>query len=113
MLLELKKLKNLLKLLIKLFKKLKFDYLINIYNVDFSVLKNEKLTCEKFLYLIGQKMGKIKKGGIVDLDKCARIVINDWNEGKIKYFTCPPGIDKNEFLKELEKEKKEKMDLDK
>ena len=97
----------------KIIQKVNLDYLVNVYNVDFSVLKNENLTCEKFLYLIGQKMGKIKKGGIVDLDKCARIVINDWNEGKIKYFTCPPGIDKNEFLKELEKEKKEKMDLEK
>jgi nuclear GTP-binding protein len=97
----------------KIIQKVNLDYLVNVYNVDFSVLKNENLTCEKFLYLIGQKMGKIKKGGIVDLDKCARIVINDWNEGKIKYFTCPPGIDKNEFLKTLEKEKKEKMDLDK
>ena len=61
-------------------------------------------------------MGKYKKGGIVDLDKCARLVINDWNDGKLKYFTVPPGINKEEFIKELqkqEKEKKENMDLDK
>ena len=50
------------------------------------------------------------------MDKCARLVINDWNDGKLKYFTVPPGINKEQFIKELqkqEKEKKENMDLDK
>ena len=42
------------------------------------------------------------------MDKAARLVINDWNAGKLKYYTVPPGIDKNEFEKLLEKNQKDK-----
>ena len=35
-------------------------------------------------------MGKMKKGGIPDREKAARILLGDWNSGKIKYFTHPP-----------------------
>lgn len=35
-------------------------------------------------------MGKRKRGGIPDREKAARIVLGDWNSGKIKYFTHPP-----------------------
>ena len=38
-------------------------------------------------------MGKFKKGGKIDFDKAARLVINDWNEGKLKYCTIPPNMD--------------------
>ena len=34
--------------------------------------------------------GKLKKGGIVDLEKAARMVLQDWSSGKIPYFTMPP-----------------------
>jgi nuclear GTP-binding protein len=51
---------------------------------------------EEFLYLIGNKMGKFKKGGLVDLDKTARVVLKDWNEGKLKYYTIPPQVEYNE-----------------
>jgi nuclear GTP-binding protein len=43
-----------------------------------------------FLVQIAQKKGKLKKGGIADLDAAARTVLNDWNAGKITYFTLPP-----------------------
>ena len=35
-------------------------------------------------------MGRLKKGGVPDQMIAARIVLNDWNTGKIKYFTYPP-----------------------
>ena len=35
-------------------------------------------------------MGRLKKGGIPDQMVAARIVLNDWNSGKIKYYTYPP-----------------------
>ncbi|XP_047962392.1 guanine nucleotide-binding protein-like NSN1 isoform X2 [Salvia hispanica] len=34
--------------------------------------------------------GKLKKGGGVDVDATARIILHDWNEGKIPYYTMPP-----------------------
>ena len=47
------------------------DYLINAYKLDIGILKNKEISCENFLYLIGEKMGEYKKVDIVDLDKCA------------------------------------------
>ncbi|MBA0769745.1 hypothetical protein Gotri_018445 [Gossypium trilobum] len=40
--------------------------------------------------------GKLKKGGIVDVEAAARIILHDWNEGKIPYYTMPPGRNQEE-----------------
>ncbi|KAF5745964.1 guanine nucleotide-binding protein-like NSN1 [Tripterygium wilfordii] len=45
---------------------------------------------DDFLYKVATVRGKLKKGGIVDVEAAARIVLHDWNEGKIPYFTMPP-----------------------
>jgi nuclear GTP-binding protein len=100
----------------RIFKKMSQDYLFKTYELDISLLKGSELTVEKILYLIGEKLKKYKRGGLVDLDKAARLVINDWNAGKLKYYTVPPGIDKNAFEQKLlqEQNNKEKnMDVDK
>lgn len=100
----------------RIFKKMSQDYLFKTYDLDISLLKGSELTVEKILYLIGEKLKKYKRGGLVDLDKAARLVINDWNAGKLKYYTVPPGIDKNAFEQKLllEQNNKEKnMDVDK
>lgn len=47
-------------------------------------------TTERLLYKLGDKFKKYKKGGVVDFDKVARLVVKDWNDGKLKYFTRPP-----------------------
>ena len=39
-------------------------------------------------------MGRLKKGGTPDQVVAARIVLNDWNGGKIKYHTYPPEQEK-------------------
>lgn len=44
----------------------------------------------EFLTLIAKKRGKIKSGGIVDIDSAAKVVIGDWNGGKIPYMSRPP-----------------------
>jgi len=44
----------------------------------------------EFLALLAISQGKLKKGGIPDRDAAARTVLNDWNSGRIKYFTHPP-----------------------
>jgi ribosome biogenesis GTPase A len=38
------------------------------------------------------KLKKYKKGGVIDFDKVARIIVKDWNDGKLKYFTFPPNM---------------------
>lgn len=36
------------------------------------------------------KLGCLKKGAILDLDKAAQKVLLDWNNGRLIYFTEPP-----------------------
>ncbi|KAG5567310.1 hypothetical protein RHGRI_002765 [Rhododendron griersonianum] len=45
---------------------------------------------DDFLQKVATVRGKLKKGGIVDVESAARIVLHDWNEGKIPYYTMPP-----------------------
>jgi len=44
----------------------------------------------EFLAKLAISLGKLKKGGVPDRDIAARIVLGDWNSGKIKYCTHPP-----------------------
>ncbi|XP_054168702.1 guanine nucleotide-binding protein-like 3 homolog [Oppia nitens] len=44
----------------------------------------------QFLTLLAKRFGKLKKGGLLDIEGAARKVLNDWNIGKIKYYTIPP-----------------------
>ncbi|KAJ7961504.1 guanine nucleotide-binding protein-like NSN1 [Quillaja saponaria] len=45
---------------------------------------------DDFLRKVAAVRGKLKKGGIGDDNAAARIVLHDWNEGKIPYYTMPP-----------------------
>merc|ERR1719468_1048671 len=44
----------------------------------------------EFLAKLAIASGKLKKGGVPDRNLAARIVLQDWTTGKIKYFTHPP-----------------------
>ena len=98
----------------KILRKMTMDYFLKTYNLDISILKGSELTLEKVVYLVGEKLKKYKKGGIVDLDKSARIIINDWNLGKLKYYSVPPGIDKNIYDEQIKQNemKNKKMDVE-
>lgn len=45
---------------------------------------------EEFLSLLAKRLGKLRKGGVPDVRVAARKLLQDWNSGKIKYFTQPP-----------------------
>ncbi|KAL4607699.1 hypothetical protein ACB092_09G193800 [Castanea dentata] len=45
---------------------------------------------DDFLQKVATVRGKLKKGGVVDVEAAARIVLHDWNQGKIPYYTMPP-----------------------
>lgn len=47
-------------------------------------------TTDEFLQHIAQHRGKLKKGGTSDLQAAAKIVLQDWNDGRIPYYTMPP-----------------------
>lgn len=44
---------------------------------------------DDFLQKVAMVRGKLKKGGIVDVDAAARIVLHDWNEGMCEYHFVP------------------------
>lgn len=79
--------------------------------------------CAEFLAKLAIQMGKLKKGGVPDREMAARIVLSDWNSGKIKYCTHPPeqpadNVGESEIVTEFAKdfsldelEKGEKMDF--
>lgn len=47
-------------------------------------------SCHELFCSLAKKMGRFKKGGIPNFEDGARRLINDWNNGKIKYYTHPP-----------------------
>ncbi|XP_042499414.1 guanine nucleotide-binding protein-like NSN1 [Macadamia integrifolia] len=55
---------------------------------------------DDFLLKVATVRGKLKKGGIVDVEAAARIILHDWNEGKIPYYTMPPSRKRDEHLEE-------------
>jgi len=44
----------------------------------------------QFLMNVAHKRGKLMKGGIPDLEAAARVILHDWNAGKLDYYTLPP-----------------------
>ncbi|XP_076883240.1 guanine nucleotide-binding protein-like NSN1 [Bidens hawaiensis] len=53
---------------------------------------------DDFLFKVATLRGKLKKGGIVDTSAAARIVLHDWNEGKIPFYTMPPTRNNGEVM---------------
>ena len=39
---------------------------------------------------LARRLGKLRRGGVPDLESTARHLLNDWNAGKISYFTPVP-----------------------
>ena len=44
----------------------------------------------QFLVHVGKRRGKLMAGGVIDREAAARVVLRDWNEGKIPFFTPVP-----------------------
>lgn len=44
----------------------------------------------EFLQLLSRRLGKLKKGGAPEVTAAARVVLSDFNAGKISYYTVPP-----------------------
>ncbi|RIA98011.1 guanine nucleotide-binding protein-like 3 [Glomus cerebriforme] len=68
------------------------EQLMTRYNVPMFRDTNE------FLLHLARQRGKLRRGGIPDIDSAAKIVLQDWNSGKIPYYTIPPAIDKNNVI---------------
>ncbi len=47
---------------------------------------------DEFLYQVAVKRNKMSKGGVPDRKLAARLVLLEWNSGKIPFFTLPPTV---------------------
>ncbi|CEQ39166.1 SPOSA6832_00668 [Sporobolomyces salmonicolor] len=53
-----------------------------------------------FLLEVARGKGRLRKGGVPDLDGTARSVLRDWVQGRIPYYTSPPSAASTQALKE-------------
>lgn len=53
-------------------------------------------TVDQFLGLMAVKLGKVKQGGIPHKEAAARMVLKDWNAGKVPFYSMPPAEELNE-----------------
>ena len=47
----------------------------------------------EFVKQVGIRRGRLRHGGVVDEDETARMILHDWNDGRIGYYTLPPDDD--------------------
>jgi len=69
-------------------------------------------TPEEFFSLKAKREGKYKKGGVLDRDAAARSLIDDWNRGKIRYYTVPPEAPSSEVSSTIVKEMAAEFNLE-
>nr|CAX32467.1 nucleostemin-like protein 1 [Isodiametra pulchra] len=67
-----------------LLKKVTREKMMIIYNIRAFE------TVRELLAIVAYKKGFIKKGGIPNLTQAAKSIIEDWNSGRIRYYTNPP-----------------------
>ncbi|KAJ3085993.1 Guanine nucleotide-binding protein-like 3, partial [Quaeritorhiza haematococci] len=60
------------------------EQLMLLYNIPYFQTVND------FLIHIARIRGRLKKGGVPDLENAARVVLRDWNAGRIAFYTVPP-----------------------
>lgn len=48
---------------------------------------------KEFLYNVAVAKGKFRKGGVADLEAAARLIIADWNNGRMRHYALPKGFD--------------------
>lgn len=68
-------------------KRVRPEYIKKTYKID--VWGNHT----DFLEQLAKKSGKLLKGGEPDISSVAKMVLNDWQRGKIPFYTIPEGFD--------------------
>lgn len=82
------------------------NYLMQIYSIP-RFQQNDTLG---FLSLIARSQGKLKRGGIPNIEAAAKGILHDWNAGKIKYYCKPPTLSKNNISSEAIRREEESGD---
>ncbi|XP_052781715.1 guanine nucleotide-binding protein-like 3 homolog [Mya arenaria] len=66
----------------------------------------------EFLSLLARRLGRLKKGGIPDVNRAARTVLQHWNMGKINYYTHPPEQTDTHMSAEIITQMGQEFDID-
>ena len=67
-------------------RKCKKEHLMLLYNIPFFTETKD------FLIAVARSRGRLKKGGVPDLFGACRMILRDWNAGRIPYYTLPPCV---------------------
>lgn len=74
------------------------DYIKKTYKIkDWSSSKD-------FLEQLANKSGKLLKGGDPDVTVTSRMVLNDWQRGKLPFYVPPPGFEVPKSVSDLKSE---------
>ncbi|XP_066137803.1 nucleolar GTP-binding protein 2 [Euwallacea fornicatus] len=68
-------------------ERVKKDYIIKTYKVE------DWKDSIDFLEKMAQRSGRLLKGGEPDISSVAKMILNDWQRGKLPFFVCPPGFE--------------------
>lgn len=68
--------------------KVKHEYMARTYRIPGNWKDHNE-----FLERVSQKYGKLLKGGEPDVNTVAKMILNDWQRGKIPYFVPPIGCE--------------------
>lgn len=74
-------------------RRVKRDYLKRAYKLQDWTDDND------FLYQLCKISGKLLKGGEPDLMTAAKMVLHDWQRGRIPFFVPPPEADDRKYIK--------------
>lgn len=86
--------------------RVKPEYMRKTYRID------EWATPLEFLEKLAQRTGKLLKKGEPDITITARMVLNDWQRGKLPFFVCPPGYEQPlQSLKEISSEQEHQLNV--
>ncbi|XP_056644457.1 nucleolar GTP-binding protein 2 [Diorhabda sublineata] len=68
-------------------QRVKPEYIRKTYKID------EWSSPTDFLEKLAQRSGKLLKKGEPDIASVAKMVLNDWQRGKLPFYCCPPGYE--------------------
>jgi nuclear GTP-binding protein len=84
-------------------ERVKKEYLIKTYKIE------EWDDCDDFLEKMAERMGKLLKGGEPDTNTIAKMVLNDWQRGKLPYFVRPPTREGEQVQQNTSQQNKKEM----
>ncbi|KAI8426150.1 hypothetical protein MSG28_005098 [Choristoneura fumiferana] len=86
-------------------KRVRKEYLVKTYKIDGWE------TATEFLEKMAARTGKLLKKGEPDINQVARMVLNDWQRGKLPFYVAPEGFEVPLSKQPKEDEQKEKKTI--